>query len=251
MGGILGALIGAGISLAGGLLQNRSARSQASQQMAFQDRMSSTSYQRGMKDMKKAGLNPILAYKQGGATSPAGSMAPVINPAKDIGVQVASAASASAQAKTTNEMRDALVDTQISTAKEASNKAAISAPRALANSWILEGMLKAEPAIREQLGGIVGGTSAQSQAKTGGITQRYLGDPSARVPPIPPPWAKTKNYTGYQAWKAKMEREKKAYESGQKRKEVARKPYYTIQEKRDVRAHRFYKYRFYGTGRKK
>lgn len=40
--------------------------------MRFSKRMSNTSYQRGMKDMRRAGLNPILAYKQGGASEPAG-----------------------------------------------------------------------------------------------------------------------------------------------------------------------------------
>lgn len=46
---------------------------EAEKQRKWQEYMSNTSYQRAMEDMRKAGLNPILAYMQGGASTPVGS----------------------------------------------------------------------------------------------------------------------------------------------------------------------------------
>lgn len=91
-GPIIAAGIGAAGSLAGGMInsagaadrnamswqqmqmQQQFAAEQAQKQMDFQERMSSSQYQRGMADMRAAGLNPMLAYSQGGASSPSGAM---------------------------------------------------------------------------------------------------------------------------------------------------------------------------------
>lgn len=48
-----------------------SAEAQANRE--WQEHMSNTSYQRAVEDMKKAGLNPILAFANGGASTPGGS----------------------------------------------------------------------------------------------------------------------------------------------------------------------------------
>lgn len=67
------AIIGSGISSA---IQARSVK----KQLAFQRDMSNTSYQRAVADMKKAGINPMVAYTQGGASSPSGASVGVTSP---------------------------------------------------------------------------------------------------------------------------------------------------------------------------
>lgn len=67
---------------------------EAAKNRAWQEQMSNTAYQRAVADMKKAGINPILAYQQGGASTPGGSQGTISG--ASMGLASSSAASASA-----------------------------------------------------------------------------------------------------------------------------------------------------------
>lgn len=72
-----GSLAGAGFT---GWQQSRA----ASANRSFQSDMAGSAYQRATADMRAAGLNPALAYQQGGASSPGGATAQVPDYSKGV-----------------------------------------------------------------------------------------------------------------------------------------------------------------------
>jgi hypothetical protein len=94
IGSVAASLIGGIFGSSGQRSANRANIQQAREQMAFQERMSNTAVQRRMQDLRKAGINPILAG-QYDATTPPGAMAQVGNVGL-AGVQGASAAGSTA-----------------------------------------------------------------------------------------------------------------------------------------------------------
>jgi len=88
---------------------NAANRELAAENNAFQERMSNTAYQRQVKDLEAAGLNPMLAYiKGGGASTPTGTVIPMQNA---VSAGISSAESASRSSKVGTEVANIAQDT--------------------------------------------------------------------------------------------------------------------------------------------
>lgn len=155
MGSAVGGIIGGGVdSFLGQNSANSFNADEAQRNREFQEWQTGTAYQRAVVDMKAAGLNPMLAYSQGGASSGSGSMAtyPVGAGAASLqaaasGAQAISSASqaqsAAKQADTASRQTDSNVALQLNQANKAYADAGLSNNALLLSNSYLRAVIRA------------------------------------------------------------------------------------------------------------
>lgn len=125
-GGGFGSLLGAGLGFLGGERQNEANQNISSANNAMSIELANTQYQRRVKDLQKAGLNPMLAYMPGSGGGSGGAAVPPLNtPRMENSADAASRAGL-------NAMQTALLQSQIDTQRTQSDLNSANAVKALA-----------------------------------------------------------------------------------------------------------------------
>lgn len=177
---LIGALAGGALSFLGGMQQNASNEKIAGETTAFnaeqaglnrdfQERMSNTAYQRARFDMEQAGFNPMLAYSQGGASSPGGSSASGVSyTAQNVGESAVRGAQAgTASAIAARMMKENIENIQADTAAKGANEKAAQAAAvaSIANANNANANSATTNAIRPFVVGINAAQEARTRAE--------------------------------------------------------------------------------------
>lgn len=170
---IIGGLISAAGSIGGGLLGKSGSESSAKmsiqaarEQMAFQERMSNTAYQRASKDLQAAGLNRVLALGSP-ASSPGGAMPSIPDLGSHIAQGVTNAGEAGMKAMQAK-MMNAQIQQAQSSAKQMDTQAAknqAETANAVLNSALIQENTRraaAEATFAEQWKGATGAVAGDA-----------------------------------------------------------------------------------------
>jgi hypothetical protein len=149
----------AGMQAAGTIYQNWQQQRMAKKQMAFQERMSSTAHQREVKDLRAAGLNPILSAGGQGASVPSGAQPTIENPAAPVTSTVL-------QAKQLKQ-QDKAIEAEI-TKKQLEN---VKTAEEIKNIGIIRKQLQSESRSRAEIGKAKADIGIAAQKMASGVRQ--------------------------------------------------------------------------------
>lgn len=184
-GALLGGLAGAAGSIGGSAIAASAMKKEAKRNRKFQERMSNTAYQRAMDDMRKAGLNPILSYQRGGASTPSGAVAQVPDFGKAGGAAVQGALAGSAVQ--VNKETAANINAQAKLNSAQATKATLEANYLQSNPAAVAGRMTAPIGLGSGAAGAIWETLKSTAKDAGEKLQegwdRNFKDPSPGNPP--------------------------------------------------------------------
>lgn len=110
----------------------------------FQEHQTGSAYQRAVRDMQLAGLNPMLAYSQGGASSAQGAKAQYTSGSRDPGAGITSAMVAREQVKNMRE-QNRLLEQDVRRGRAEADKAEV-------EKVLYRGLLPMAEVLRDKIG---------------------------------------------------------------------------------------------------